>query len=674
MNALAPVLEAPAGSGGSGKARYQIDYAGRFKYPGLALGASVVATPLELPFAPVVVGVVIARAAYPLWRRTVTGLRQTGRPNADILDSLWILFHVATGEMFAPALAICLTETARALRDLTAIAGERRKPDLVPSRKYWIERGRRRRLVLAKDLCRGDHVILGPGDRVPGDGVVVGGDGLLDEHDLLGGAKLAPRTVLDEVYASSLLAKGSLVIEVHRLGAETRLAQMAETVKERSWKETRVANYMEEMGNQAVVPALAASALVFAASANVSAAIAPLQLDFAQGIGIGAPVAILASLHHAVQNRVFIRSGHALEQLAKVDAVVFDKTGTLTEQGVEVSSVDTSLSGISRDELLFWAASASYYVLRPFCAALAAHAESNSAQLQPADPLDYSESGVVARVRGREIMVGTFSFLKARGIVVDADFHRRHDGVILNRSIRYVVRDREVLGAIFFTNALRRESAATIEALKNMGIACYLLTGDTSKSANAVAYKLGIRPGCTFAEASPEHKVEVLRKLRRKHKTIAYVGEGVNDAPAMSHADVAVSFQQATDFARETADVVLLDDGLLGLCYGISTARESMRLVHQNIVTVTAANVAAVLGGVFFNLNAVAAVAVNNGATLAACLNGMRPLLAGARQDPEIQRSTVRDDDGLLGIPWRKRTHTGVDDLLGGHSERGMPA
>jgi heavy metal translocating P-type ATPase len=666
MNAQAPVQEAAARWGETGMAQHKIDYVHRFKYPGLALGASVVATPLELPFAPAIVGLILARAAFPLWKRTLTNLKKTGRPNADLLDSLWVLVHGATGEMFAPALAICLTETARVLRDLTAIAGERRKPDMVPNRQYWVERKGRRRLVLAKDLQRGDHVFLGPGDRVPGDGVVVGGDGLIDEHDLLGGAKLVPSTTLDEVYASSLLTKGRLVVEMRRLGAETRMAQMAETVKERPWKETRISNYMEEIGNQAVMPAIGASALVFAVTASVPRAIAPLQLDFAQGIGISSPVPVLASLHHAAQNRILIRSGHALEQLAKVDAVVFDKTGTLTERGVEVGSVETSLSSVSEDELLYWAASANHYVLRPFSAALVAYAEGRGVGLTASDPLDYSDSGVVSHVDGHEIIVGTFHFLESRGIPVDAEYHRRHDGVILNRSIRYVVRDREVLGAIFFSNALRRESAVTIETLKRMGIACYLLTGDTSRSANAVAYKLGIKPGCTFAEASPEHKVEVLRNLRRQHKAVAYVGDGINDAPAMSYADVAVSFQQATDLARETADVVLLDDGLQGLCYGIETGRQAMRLVHQNIVTVTAANIAVVAGGVFFNLGTVAAVVANNGAALLACLNGMRPLYSGERRDPEIRRTTLRDDEGLLGIPWRKRSRGSVDGLLGG--------
>ncbi|QXP94236.1 heavy metal translocating P-type ATPase [Methylococcus capsulatus] len=651
-----------------------IDYGERFKYPVLALGISVVATPLEWPFAPAVVGIVLARAAFPLWKRTLANLKRTGRPNADLLDSLWILVHGATGEALAPALAICLTETARVLRDLTAITGERRKPDRVPNRQYWIERKGRRRLVLAKDLRAGDQVILGSGDRVPGDGVVVGGDGLIDGHDLLGGARLVPRGVSDEVYAASLLTQGCLVVEMRRLGAETRMAQLAETIEERSWKETRIGNYMEEIGNRAVLPAIGASALVFAATANLSRAMAPLQLDFAQGIGISAPVPVLASLHHAARNRILIRSGHALERLAKVDAVVFDKTGTLTERGVEVGALETSLSSVSEAELLYWAASAGRYVLLPFSAALVSHAETRGVALTASDPLDYSDSGVLAKVDGSEIIVGTFQFLASRGIPVDAGYHRRHDGVILNRSIRYVVRDREVLGAIFFSNALRRESAVTIETLRRMGIACYLLTGDTSKSANAVAYQLGIRPGCTFAEASPEHKVEVLRRLRRKHDAVAYVGDGINDAPAMSRADVAVSFQQATDLARETADVVLLDDGLLGLCYGIETAREAMRLVHRNIVAVTAANIAVVAGGIFFDLSTVGAVVVNNGAALLACLNGMRPLYSGERRDPEIERTTLRDDEGLLGIPWRKRGRAGVDGILGGHSGHAGPA
>jgi Cu2+-exporting ATPase len=661
--------DAPAGA----VVAHRIDYAGRFKYPGLALGLSLVVGPMELAAGPILVGGVVVRASLPTLRRTLASIRTTGRPSVDLLDTLWILFHTVTGELLAPALAICLTEAGNTLRDLTAMARQRQMPELIPNRQYWIERNGRRRRVLLKHLAEGDHVLLGPGDLVPADGKVIQGQGLLDQNALTGASKLVSRSSGSKLYASTIVVKGRLILEIERMGNETRASRMAEKFADKSHQDTRISNLVEEMGNRAVLPAIAVGALVFAVTGNVHKGLAPLQLDFAQGVGIGAPVPVLASMQRSAADQVLVRGGHALEQLARADAVVFDKTGTLTERGTEIVAVQTADGSVSEQELLYWAASASYYVVRPFSVALVQHVERLGITLDPCDPLDYSDVGVVARVGGSEVTVGSIHFFEERGIAVDAEYHRLHRGVILDRSIRYVARDGELLGAVFYTNPLRPESATAIKALQGLGITCYLLSGDNSKAANAVAYKLNIKPGNTYAEASAKRKAEVLDKLLRRHKAVAYVGDGTNDLPAMAEADVAVAFCQASDLAREAADVVLLDDSLLGLPYGITVARRAMRLVRQNIVVVTAANVAVVAGGVFLDLAPLVSVVVNNGSTLLAGLNGLRPLRDGRRQDPAIENPVIRDDEGLLGLPWRKRQHGGVAQLLSGREEPHAP-
>jgi heavy metal translocating P-type ATPase len=647
--------------------RHRIDYAKRFKYPGLALGMSVVVAPMELAVGPAVVGVFVVRASWPIWRQTLQKLRATGHFDTDVLDSLWILFHTITGEMIAPALSLCLVEGARTLRDLTAMTGERHKPKLEPSRLYWIERNGRRRRVLAKHLEVGDQVQLAAGDRVPADGKVLRGHGVFDHTALTGASRLVSRTVDHKVYATTVLVKGQLVFEVRCLGSETRAAKILKAAQRKSTDDTRISNYMEDLGNKAVVPAMLASALVFAATGNVEKGLAPLQLDFAQGVGVSAPVPVIIALEQAAKAQVLIRGGRALEQLAQVDAVVFDKTGTLTHTHSIIDSVTVMQPGMAANELLFLAGSASYYALDPFSIALLGHVENLGIELEPVDAEDSSDSGVQATLRGEQVIVGTVHFLRARGIEVDPEFHRLHKGVILGRSVRYVASRDQVLGALFYSNPLRLESATAIAGLKAMGITCYMLTGDHARAANAVAYQLGIKPGNTYADVSADQKVAVLQQVRRRHAAIAFVGEGTNDGPALKAADVGISFAEASDLARETADVVLLDNSLLAVGYTIGVAQRAMKLVHQNITFVTAANVAAVAGGVFFNLSPLASVVINNGSTVLAGLNGLRPLRDGARQDPEIVVPAQRNaEDGLLGIPWRKRKRSTVQSLLDG--------
>ncbi len=644
-------------------------YRKRFTRPATALGLAVLAGPLELAIPPVIVGGAIAVAAWPTWKRTLQRVERQRELDAEVLDSLWILFHTLTGELFAPALALCLTEVGHTLRDMTADAGRRKRPNPVPSRHYWIERKGRRRRVLTKHLMPGDQVLLGPGDRVPADGTVVLGEALLDQHAFGGSAKLRTLGFGDEVYASTVLVEGQITLNVQRTGADTRAAGLLAAVHEKSRKQTRISNYVSEISDRAVLPALGVSLALYAATGNPTQAIAPLQLDFALGIAISAPVPVLACLQHAAANGVLIRSGHALERLATIDAIVFDKTGTLTETGVKVSGFDTVDSAVSEDELIRLAASVCYYVLRPFSTALADVAEQRAISRTAVEARDYSELGAIGEVNGHSVAIGTYHYLQEHGITIDADYHRRHDGVILNRSQRYVVRDGVLLGTVFYSNAIRKEAATAIETLGRLGIACYLVSGDSRKATTAVGYQLGFRPERTFAEADGERKLAVLQKLRERHRTIAFVGDGINDAAAMSQADVSAAPQSATDLARETADVVLLDDDLRGLSFAILTARRGMSLVRQNITTVTAANVAIVIGGALLDLSPVVATAVNNGSTLLAALNGLRPLRDGPRQDPAIERTVLRSESGLLGIPWRKRARGEISALLNGPAE-----
>ena len=650
----------------------ELEHLQRFRYPGLALGLSVVILPLDFALGPPIVGLAIIKASLPRWKKTLANIRQKGRPDADVLESLWILFHTLTGELFAPALSLVMVEAANTLRDLTARASEQSQPELIPNRPYWIERKKRRRKVLSQHLELGDAVILGVGDRIPADGIILRGQGLIDQGMLTGDSLFVTRGPEETIYASTVVVKGQLVMTITRLGSETRAFRMVADDMDADPEDTRISDYMEELGNKAVAPALVASSALFLLTGNVHQSIAPLQLDFAQGVGVGAPVPVLTSLQQATQKgRVLIKGGHSLEHLAHLDAIVFDKTGTLTQQASEIETVRSFDPEWTEDRLLEVAVSASSYTLHSFSLGLQAYADKLKINYESVDPIESTDSGVMANVKGHEVLVGTNHFLKARGLKVDEDYHRKHKSVIRDRSIRYIVIDGTILGAISYTNPIRPESAVCIEKLQSLGIACYLFTGDNNQAANAVAYKLGFKPSNTFSDLSSGGKVEMLTKLRQHHREIAYVGDGINDLPALRHADLGITFRDTNSLAVECADMILLDDSLLGIPYAIQLARKSMNIVHQNIIIVTAANFAAITGSLLFNLSALGSVLVNNGATLYAGLNGLKPLTYGERIDPELDRNLIRGDQALLGIPWRKRRRSGLGRLLENGDTRG---
>lgn len=638
----------------------------RFRDPGIALGLALVLLPLELALAQPAVMFFVFKASLPRWKDTFRHIRSTGRPDAELLDSLWILFHALTGELLAPALSLVLLESGNALRDLTAVKGNQAKVDLIPGRLYWVERRGRRRRIHLKHLKRGDYVHLGSGDRIPADGTIRKGDALVDAGFLTGKSSLARKGNGDRVYASTLISRGQLILEVEGIGAQTRVSSMLEGRIEKPQEDTRLSNYMEALGNQAIMPALIGGAAVFVATGNINKSLAPLALDFAQGVGISAPIPVIRSIsHNAEVGGILIKGGHNLERLSQVNAVIFDKTGTLTEQSSEIEALESFDSEVSEGRLLQWAVSATNFTLHPFSIALESFALARGVVLMPSEVIDSSDSGVTATLEGTEVTVGTIHFLKARGIIVDPSYHRSHKSVIRDRSIRYIAVDRRVVGAISYTNPIRTEAASTITRLQAMGIACFLFTGDNGRAANAVAYKLGFKPSNTFSELSADQKVLMLERIKRDHGAIAYVGDGLNDAPALIAADLGISFNDATDLARECSDVVMLNNSLLSIPVAIQSARSAMGLVRQNIAIVASANVVTVAGGVLFNLGPLLTVLINNGATLVAGLNGMRqPSQVDADLKSSDQENLIRDDQNLLGMNWRKRQRKGLGDLL----------
>ena len=636
----------------------------KFREPSIAMGLAITAVPLEIFLAPQVVTILIIKASLPRWRETFRHIRASGKPDVELLDTLWIFFHTLTGEFLAPALSLVLLEAANTLRDLTAVHRQKNKVELIPARLYWVERKGRRRRIHLKHLAVGDLIHLGRGDQVPSDAEVVKGECLVDTGLMTGLSRLQARKEGETIYASTFISRGQIVARIKRIGDQTRVSTMLTGHLDKPEEDTRLSNYMEDLGNKAVVPAMIGTATVFLLTGNVNKSLAPLSLDFAQGVGVSAPIPVIRAITRGgKEHGVLVKGGHVLEMLTELDAVIFDKTGTLTEQATAIDGVETFDPRLDEKEILSYAFSATSGTLHPFSAAFEEFCESQGVTGLPAEVVDSSDSGVMAQLGSTRVMVGTRHYLKFHGMEVDEDYHRHNKSVIQNRSVRYVVLGDQIAGAIFYTNQIREDAAHTIASLKAMGIACYLFSGDQSQAVSAVGYKLGFTPTNTFADLTAEDKVRLITRLRESHRRIGYVGDGWNDTPALVAADVGFSFKDGTDLAREYADVVVLNNQLMGIPRMIDASKKAMGLVRQNIAMVISANVITVAGGIFFNMGPLASVLVNNGATVAAGLNGMRV----SEEDPRISDAVgrvIRDDHDLLGMSWRKRRRAGMQRLL----------
>ncbi|MBF2063264.1 MAG: heavy metal translocating P-type ATPase [Calothrix sp. C42_A2020_038] len=603
--------------------------------PVLSLGAAIITTVLEIPSA-VLVGGLILIAAIPLFKSTVDEIKEEKKLTVDILESLWTILHVMEGFFIAPSLALSLDGLGKILRDRTASHIDYQAINLRLQERYThVKRAGKQQRVLIKDVEIGEHVIVYPGERIPVDGVVIKGKAIIDEAKLTGASKVVVRRVGQQVYASTSVVEGKLTVLAQKTGENTKLGKLLDLVKQAPVQDTRVADFAEDVADLTTVPILALSSFVFAYTNNFERSLALLQLDFATGIRISSSTAILSAIDYAARHGVYIRSGRALEMLARVDTVVFDKTGTLTQIHAEVVDIKTINEQVTSSEVLRLAAAIEQGLSHPSAQAIVSFAEKQGVLTQMEwESWDYKiGKGVIAQLNGQIILLGSKKFLRKEG--VDIKQIRRQYPELKNSGHTYVylARDGQLLGVISLSNPIRSESKGMISALKQQHIQSYMLTGDNAKAANTVAREVGISPSRTYAEVFPEKKVEVLRKLDAADRTIAYVGDGLNDAAGLAFADVSVSLAEGSQTARQTADIVMMNNDLNELLLAIAIAKKTMDIVYQNIALVAVPNVGVVLAGVLLSLDPIMVVLINSGFTILAELNGLRPL-GGMMQVP----------------------------------------
>jgi Cu2+-exporting ATPase len=546
------------------------------------------------------------------------------------LDGLAIALHTATGHFFAPSFMLGLVEGGEAIRDMTARGSERASLDLLDclSKTAFVVRDGQVVEIPTQEVIVGDHVVVYPGDQIPVDGIVLEGTGIIDQCKLTGESVPVTRSVGDEVFASTLLVDGTLTILAERCGNNTRAGVIVNLMQAAPVHDTRVENYAATVANQMVIPTLLIGTGVGIFSGNLGRAIALLTLDFGTGIRVSVPTTILSVLTYAARNGVLIRSGRAIEILAKIDTVVCDKTGTLTIGHAGVNDIDVMEDRFTKDEILCYAASAEKGLTHPIAEAIVHHAKDQGVALKECEEWEYKVGlGAYAKIDGMTICVGSPRFMKQENVDLEAYDCRYPDAKSGGQSLVYVAGDGKLLGVIRYSDPPRPESKEVIQELKRMGITVHMLTGDVTRVAHSIANNLGIHPDNVTAEAFPEKKVEVVKEVHDRGRTVAFCGDGINDSAALAYADVSVSFAGATDIARETADVVLMEDDLRGLIMAVKCARQAMDIIWQNTAIVAVPNLGALLSGIFFALDPILAVVINNGTAILAELNGLRPLL-----------------------------------------------
>jgi Cu2+-exporting ATPase len=596
--------------------------------PTAAVGIAAVEA---LPLAAGVLGL----ASLPIAARAMAGARDR-RFNVDQLDLAAVVTMAAVGQFIPAALMTWLIGLGEFIRARTARRARRAVSLLMSpdSQQAWVEREGQIVAVPVTQLAPGETVFVYPGDQVPVDGVVTGGEALVDQKALTGEAAPALKEGGDPVYALTGVLDGQLAVRVEHIGRATRAGRVVELIENAPLSDTRVQNHAERLGTRLVAPIFGLAGVTYLFTGDPVRVAAVLILDFATGIRISAPTTVLAAMTGAARQGLFIKGGKAMEQLARVDAVVFDKTGTLTRGEPSLQAVTPLASRLTPDELLRRAASAEMNLKHPAARAIVAAAQARGLPLTPPEQMSYALGlGITSRLEGETLQVGSERFMQRLGIDssgFDGTAERHH---LEGRSLVYVAIDGRLAGMLAYSDPPRAESALVVRSLLDRGVKrIVMLTGDQLRPARAVARELRITD--LIAEALPEQKAETVQRLRGEGFTVAVIGDGINDSPALACADVSISLEHGSDLAKETADVILLDGDLRGLPRAMDLSRDALGILRQNQRIVLWPNAGGLLAAAAGIATPLVSTLINNGTAVLTGLNALRPLFTRPSAPP----------------------------------------
>jgi Cu+-exporting ATPase len=484
--------------------------------------------------------------------------------------------------------------TTRALEALAALR---------PTTARLVTSSGEERDVPIADVRTGDRVRLRPGDKVPVDGLIREGSAWCDEAMLTGEPDPVRREVGGAVTGGTLVTNGSAVFEVTRTGADTVLARIVRMVEQAQTRKAPIARLADRVSAVFVPAVLAVALLTFCAwlllpsepslARALEAAVAVLVIACPCALGLATPTAIVVGTGLGATRGILIKGGEVLETAGHIDTVCLDKTGTLTVGRPEVVRVH-AVAGVSEADLLAGAAAVERMSEHPLGAAIVRAAEARG--LRASGDVDDFEAttggGVSARLDGVKVLIGTLSHLEEHFVetapldpLVRAVSEAAHTPVT-------IAIDGEPAGVLELADPPREDTAAAVARLHAQGVRLVMLTGDTPEVARRIAREVGLDE--VHARLLPDAKLQHIRELSSGGHTVAMVGDGINDAPALAQADLGIAVATGTDVAIEAGDVTLLRDGLAGVPDTIALARATLRTIRQNLVLAFAFNTIAI--------------------------------------------------------------------------------
>ena len=535
--------------------------------------------------------------------------------------------------------------------------------DLQPDTARRVDEDGNVKEVPVDDLDIGDRVRVKPGESIPVDGTIVEGESTVDESVATGESIPEEKIAGDKVIGGSVNETGTLLIEVTAIGEDAFLNQVAREIEEARAMKPGIIQLADRVLKYFVPGVLTIAALSFlfwlvaplawGGGPNVQrgafAALAVLVLGYPCALGMATPLALIRGGGKAATRGILMRSGDAFQIFPDVDHIVLDKTGTITVGEPTVSDV----VGLDDEEsnVLATAASAEAFSEHPLADAILEAADEQGVEYGDPDAFDsVTGKGVRATVNGDKVLVGKPDWLSDEGIDLSNGRENIERLQARGLTVSGVIRDGDLIGLVGIGDEVKSDAAATVQRMKEAGITPVMITGDNQRTANTVADEVGIDR--VMADVLPDEKREEIGRLQEAGHRVAMVGDGINDAPALTQADIGIAIGAGTDIAIESADIVLMGDRLGGVMDAYEIGKESYRKTRQNLATAFAFNgigVAAATTGLVHPVFAMLAMVLSVSAVLANSFAGQ--LLSGKGVNTEFalkERTDGEREDGRV--------------------------